>query len=139
MASIADNLHRIQDRLSVACERSGRRPSEGGTAGRVQDFSGGSDSRGGGRRPDFVRREQKAQESLAKQPALPSKLRWHVIWASPVKQGGASACRWCRRSMAWTRFIWRRNINRIGGERVLFEVYLEVNVAAESTKTRLRA
>ncbi len=78
--------------------------------------------------------ENKVQELLAKQPALPSKVRWHII--------GHLQSNKVRKCLPLVQAIHSvdslelaQDINRIGGELGLFpKVYLEVNVAAESTK-----
>ncbi len=133
MASVADNLLAIRERLAGAVQRAGRMPSEVELLAVSKTFpvevlqeavDAGQTLFG----------ENKVQELLAKQPALPSRLRWHVI--------GHLQSNKVRKILPIVEAIHSvdsldlaRDINRIGGELGLFpKVYLEVNVAAESTK-----
>lgn len=133
MASVADNLAAIRSRLASAIERADRKPADVELLAVSKTFpvevlqeavDAGQTLFG----------ENKVQELLAKQPALPSRLRWHVI--------GHLQSNKVRKILPVVEAIHSvdsldlaKDINRIGGELGLFpKVYLEVNVAAESTK-----
>ncbi|MDB6075295.1 MAG: hypothetical protein JWO89_2935 [Verrucomicrobiaceae bacterium] len=133
MASVADNLAAIRERLASAVERAGRKASDVELLAVSKTFpvevlqeavDAGQTLFG----------ENKVQELLAKQPALPSRLRWHVI--------GHLQSNKVRKILPIVEAIHSvdsldlaKDINRIGGELGLYpKVYLEVNVAAESTK-----
>jgi hypothetical protein len=133
MATIADNLEAIRDRIAAAAERSSRKSDDVELLAVSKTFP-----------VEVIQQavddgqtlfgENKVQELLAKQPALPSKLRWHII--------GHLQSNKIRKCLPLVEAIHSvdsidiaRDINRIGGELGLFpKVYLEVNVAAESTK-----
>ncbi len=133
MSSIANNLAAIQDRLVEAVKRAGRKAGEVELLAvsktfpveTIQEAVEAGQSLFG---------ENKVQELLAKQPALPSRLRWHII--------GHLQANKVRKVLPVVEAVHSvdsldlaRDINRIGGELGLFpKVYLEVNVAAESTK-----
>lgn len=78
--------------------------------------------------------ENRVQELLAKQPLLPSHLRWHLI--------GHLQSNKIRKVLPWVEaiqgvdsFSLARDIDRVAAELGLFpKVYLEVNVAAEASK-----
>lgn len=133
MSDLASRLHAIHHRLRLACDRAGRRVESVELLAVSKTFP-----------VEVVREameagqllfgENKVQEVLAKAPELPSKARWHLIGhlqsnkvrkILPVVEAVHSldsielAC----------------DMQRIGGELGLFpKVYLEVNLAAESTK-----
>lgn len=133
MSDIAVQLEAVQARIAAACERAGRK------AGAVELLAVSKtfpvevieDAVAAGQ---LLFGENKVQELLAKQPLLPSRLQWHIIGhlqsnkvrkILPVVQAVHSV----------DSLDLARDINRIGGELGLFpKVYLEVNVAAESTK-----
>ena len=133
MSSIADNLDAIRHRISEASERSGRTlddvellaVSKTFPADQVQEAVDAG---------QLLFGENKVQELLSKQPALPSKLRWHLI--------GHLQSNKVRKCLPFVDAIHSvdtlsiaRDINRIATELGLFpKVYLEVNLAAESTK-----
>ncbi len=133
MGSVAENLAATQHRLAGAIERAGRKPGEVELLAVSKTFpveviqealDAGQTLFG----------ENKVQELLAKQPALPSRLRWHVI--------GHLQSNKVRKVLPLVEAIHSvdsleiaKDINRISGELGLFpKVYLEVNVAIESTK-----
>lgn len=133
MAAIADNLLRIQERMAGACERSGRKPTDVELLAVSKTFpveviqeavDAGQTLFG----------ENKVQELLAKQPALPSRLRWHII--GHLQSNKVRKCLPLVQAIHSVESLdLAQDINRIGGELGLFpKVYLEVNVAAESTK-----
>lgn len=133
MSSIADNLDAIRHRISEASKRSGRTPgdvellavSKTFPADQVQEAVDAG---------QLLFGENKVQELLSKQPALPSKLRWHLI--------GHLQSNKVRKCLPFVDAIHSvdtlsiaHDINRIATELGLFpKVYLEVNLAAESTK-----
>ena len=133
MSSIADNLDAIRHRISEASKRSGRTlgdvellaVSKTFPADQVQEAVDAG---------QLLFGENKVQELLSKQPALPSKLRWHLI--------GHLQSNKVRKCLPFVDAIHSvdtlsiaRDINRIATELGLFpKVYLEVNLAAESTK-----
>ncbi len=131
--SVAANLHDIQNRIAAAVQRAGRRAddvellavSKTFPIETLQDAIDAGQTLFG---------ENKVQELLAKQPALSSKLRWHLI--------GHLQSNKVRKVLPVVEAIHSvdsldlaRDINRIAAELGLFpKVYLEVNLAAESTK-----
>ena len=78
--------------------------------------------------------ENKVQELLAKQPLLTSKLRWHLI--GHLQSNKVRKCLPVVDAIHSVDSIdLARDINRIASELGLYpKVYLEVNLAAESTK-----
>ena len=133
MATVADNLTAIRTKLAAAVERAGRKPSDVELLAVSKTFSVEviQEAVDAGQ---VLFGENKVQELLAKQPALPSRLRWHII--------GHLQSNKVRKILPLVEAIHSvdsldlaKDINRIGGEMGLFpKVYLEVNVAAESTK-----
>lgn len=133
MSVIADHLEAIRQRLADACARAGRKVetvellavSKTFPVEVIEEAVAAGQTLFG---------ENKVQELLAKQPALPSRLRWHII--------GHLQSNKVRKILPVVQAIHSvdsvdlaRDINRIGAELGLFpKVYLEVNVAAESTK-----
>ena len=133
MSVIADHLEAVRRRLADACARAGRKVeavellavSKTFPVEVIEEAVAAGQTLFG---------ENKVQELLAKQPALPSRLRWHII--------GHLQSNKVRKILPVVQAIHSvdsvdlaRDINRIGAELGLFpKVYLEVNVAAESTK-----
>lgn len=133
MSVIADHLEAVRQRLADACARAGRKVeavellavSKTFPVEVIEEAVAAGQTLFG---------ENKVQELLAKQPALPSRLRWHII--------GHLQSNKVRKILPVVQAIHSvdsvdlaRDINRIGAELGLFpKVYLEVNVAAESTK-----
>lgn len=133
MASVADNLEAIRTRVASAVQRSHRNATEVELLAVSKTFpveviqeavDAGQTLFG----------ENKVQELLAKQPALSSKLRWHLI--GHLQSNKIRKCLPLVEAIHSVDSIdLARDINRIAGELGLFpKVYLEVNVAAESTK-----
>ena len=133
MATVADSLAAIRTKLAAAVERAGRKPSDVELLAVSKTFPVEviQEAVDAGQ---VLFGENKVQELLAKQPALPSRLRWHII--------GHLQSNKVRKILPLVEAIHSvdsldlaKDINRIGGEMGLFpKVYLEVNVAAESTK-----
>ena len=133
MATVTDNLAAIRTKLAAAVERAGRKPSDVELLAVSKTFPVEviQEAVDAGQ---VLFGENKVQELLAKQPALPSRLRWHII--------GHLQSNKVRKILPLVEAIHSvdsldlaKDINRIGGEMGLFpKVYLEVNVAAESTK-----
>jgi len=133
MATVADNLEAIRERIAAAAERSSRKVddvellavSKTFPVEVIQEAVDAGQTLFG---------ENKVQELLAKQPTLSSKLRWHVI--GHLQSNKIRKCLPLVEAIHGVDSIdIARDINRIGGELGLFpKVYLEVNVAAESTK-----
>ena len=133
MATIAENLNAIRAQLASAVERAGRKPedvellavSKTFPVEAIQEAVAAGQTLFG---------ENKPQELLAKLPALPSKLRWHLI--------GHLQSNKVRKVLPAVAAIHSvdsldlaKDINRIATELGLFpKVYLEINVAVESTK-----
>lgn len=133
MSDLADRLHAIRERLRIACERSGRDVSSVDLLAVSKTFPVEAirEAMDAGQ---LLFGENKVQEVLAKAPELPSKLRWHLI--------GHLQSNKVRKILPLVDAVHSvdsidlaRDIQRIGGELGLFpKVYLEVNLAAESTK-----
>ena len=133
MATIAENLNAIRAQLASAVERAGRKPedvellavSKTFPVEAIQEAVEAGQTLFG---------ENKPQELLAKLPALSSKLRWHLI--------GHLQSNKVRKVLPAVAAIHSvdsldlaKDINRIATELGLFpKVYLEINVAVESTK-----
>lgn len=133
MSTLSERLQAIQERILAATERCGRTPdsvellavSKTFPVEAVQEaFQAGQLAFG----------ENKVQEVMAKAPQLPSKLEWHLI--------GHLQSNKVRKILPLVKCIHSvdsldlaRDIDRIAGELGLYpQVYLEVNLAAESTK-----
>jgi len=133
MAAVADNLAAIRERLAKAAEGAGRKASDVELLAVSKTFpvEAIQEAVDAGQ---ALFGENKAQELLAKQPALPSRLRWHII--------GHLQSNKVRKILPIVEAIHSvdsldlaKDINRIAAELGLFpKVYLEINVAAESTK-----
>jgi PLP dependent protein len=133
MASIADNLEAIHARIAAAAGRAQRNISDiellaVSKTFPVETIQQAVDA------GQTLFGENKVQELLAKQPALSSQLRWHII--GHLKSNKVRKCLPLVEAIHSVDSIeLARDINRIGGELGLFpKVYLEINVAAESTK-----
>ncbi len=133
MPAVADHLAAIRERLAKAAERVGRTASDVELLAVSKTFpvEAIQEAIDAGQ---TLFGENKAQELLAKQPALPSRLRWHII--------GHLQSNKVRKILPIVEAIHSvdsldlaKDINRIAAELGLFpKVYLEINVAAESTK-----
>ncbi|MBL9130517.1 MAG: YggS family pyridoxal phosphate-dependent enzyme [Verrucomicrobiaceae bacterium] len=133
MSEIAARLNEIRDRMQGACARSGRDAAAVELLAVSKTFP-----------VEVIREavaagqvlfgENKVQEVLAKAPELPSRVRWHLI--------GHLQSNKVRKILPLVDAVHSvgslelaRDMQRIGGELGLFpKVYLEVNLAAESTK-----
>lgn len=131
--SVADNLHSIQTRIAAAVQRAGRKAedvellavSKTFPVEVIQDAVDAGQTLFG---------ENKVQELLAKQPAMSSRLRWHLI--GHLQSNKIRKCLPVVEAIHGVDSLdLAKDINRIAGELGLFpKVYLEVNLAAESTK-----
>ncbi|MBL9143696.1 MAG: YggS family pyridoxal phosphate-dependent enzyme [Verrucomicrobiaceae bacterium] len=133
MSSIADNIDAIRQRVALAAERAGRSPSDVELLAvsktfPVEQIQEAADA------GQLLFGENKVQELLAKQPLLSSKLRWHLI--GHLQSNKVRKCLSVVDAIHSVDSIdLARDINRIASELGLFpKVYLEVNLAAESTK-----
>lgn len=133
MAGVADNLEVIRERVATAVAKAGRKPgdvellavSKTFPVEVIQEAVDAGQTLFG---------ENKVQELLAKQPAMSSKLRWHLI--GHLQSNKVRKCLPLVEAIHSVDSIdLARDINRIAAELGLFpKVYLEVNLAAESTK-----
>jgi len=133
MSTIADNLEAIRQRVALAAGRAARSPSEVELLAvsktfpveRIQEAADAG---------QLLFGENKVQELLAKQPLLSSKLRWHLI--GHLQSNKVRKCLPVVDAIHSVDSIdLARDINRIASDLGLFpKVYLEVNLAAESTK-----
>ncbi len=133
MPSIAENLAAIRARLAAAAARSGRVADDVALLAVSKTFP-----------PEAVAEaveagqvlfgENRVQELLAKQAALPAALRWHLIGhlqANKVRKVLPAV----EAIHSVSSLDLARDVDRIAGELgVVAKVYLEVNVAGEGTK-----
>lgn len=133
MPLIHDNISLVKSKIAGAALRAGRKPEEVQLMAVTKTFG-----------PEIAREaadagvhlfgESRVQELLSKRPLLPSSIRWHLI--------GHLQSNKVRKALPAVDAIHSvddlgiaADIDRIAGELGLFpKVYLEVNVAAESTK-----
>jgi len=133
MSSIADHLDTIHAKIAAACAKSGRDIAKVELLAVSKTFP-----------PEVIREaadagqslfgENRVQEALAKIPQLPSHLRWHLI--GPLQSNKV------RKILPHIEAIHSvgnleiaQDINRIAAELGLRpQVYLEINLAEESTK-----
>lgn len=133
MSEISERLQGIHERMTAACTRAGREVADVELLAVSKTFPAEA-IREAVDAGQLLFGENKVQEVLAKAPALPSKLRWHLI--------GHLQSNKVRKILPLVDAIHSvdsldlaRDIQRISGELGLFpKVYLEVNLAAESTK-----
>ena len=133
MSVIADNLQAVRARVSAAIKRAGRKEDAVELLAVSKTFPAEviSEAVAAGQ---LLFGENKVQEALAKIPLLPSRLRWHLI--------GHLQSNKVRKILPVVEAVHSvgsldlaRDINRIGGELGLHpKIYLEVNLAAESSK-----
>ena len=133
MSLIADNLQAVRARVSAATKRAGRKEDAVELLAVSKTFPAEviSEAVAAGQ---LLFGENKVQEALAKIPLLPSRLRWHLI--------GHLQSNKVRKILPVVEAVHSvgsldlaRDINRIGGELGLHpKIYLEVNLAAESSK-----
>jgi PLP dependent protein len=133
MSCISERLQAIRARLQSACERTSCDPASVELLAVSKTFSAEA-IREAAEAGQLLFGENKVQEVLAKAPELPAKLRWHLI--------GHLQSNKVRKILPLVDVIHSvdsldlaRDIQRISGELGLFpKVYVEVNLAAESTK-----
>lgn len=133
MSSLTDRLHAIQDRLRTAATRAGRDPStiELMAVSKTHPVQAIHEAVAAGQ---TLFGENRVQEALAKIPALPSHLRWHLI--GPLQSNKI------RKILPHVEAIQSihnldiaRQVQRIATELQLRpKIYLEVNIASEPTK-----
>jgi pyridoxal phosphate enzyme (YggS family) len=133
MSSLAQRLEQIRTRIATAAARSGRDEAsvELVAVSKTQPPEALREAYDAGQ---FLYGENRVQEILAKQPLLPSSLRWHMI--GPLQSNKV------RKVLPRVEMIESvhsldiaRDINRIAAELGLHpRLLLEVNVAAESSK-----
>lgn len=133
MRNISERLHAIRERISAAATRCGRDPatvellavSKTFPVAAIREALDAGQARFG---------ENKVQEVMAKAPQLPASLEWHLI--------GHLQSNKIRKILPLAAFIHSvgslslaRDVDRIAGEVGMFpKVYLEVNLATESSK-----
>lgn len=133
MSTLAERLGQIHARIDAAVARSGR-PTGAVELVAVSKTQPPEALRGAFAAGQSLFGENRVQEILAKQPLLPSGLRWHLI--GPLQSNKV------RKVLPRVEMIEAvhsldiaRDINRIAAELGLHpRVLLEVNVAAESSK-----
>jgi pyridoxal phosphate enzyme (YggS family) len=133
MSSLAQRLEQIRTRIATAAASSGRDEAsvELVAVSKTQPPEALREAYDAGQ---FLYGENRVQEILAKQPLLPSSLRWHMI--GPLQSNKV------RKVLPRVEMIESvhsldiaRDINRIAAELGLHpRLLLEVNVAAESSK-----
>lgn len=133
MTDLHDRLQAIRDRIHAAAARSGRDPDsiELLAVSKTFPVEAIRDAVDAGQ---LVFGENKVQELLAKAPQLPSHLQWHLI--------GHLQSNKVRKVLPAVKFIHSigsldlaRDVDRIAAELGMYpKVYLEVNLAAESSK-----
>jgi pyridoxal phosphate enzyme (YggS family) len=133
MSTLAERLEQIRARMALAAARAGRAADavELVAVSKTQPPEALREAFAAGQ---VLFGENRVQEILAKQPLLPSVLRWHLI--GPLQSNKV------RKVLPRVEMIESvhsldiaRDINRIAGELGLHpRVLLEVNVAAESSK-----
>ena len=133
MATIAENLSHIRERINAAALRAGRDPSEIELLAVSKTFPA-ADIQQAVDAGQLLFGENKVQEALSKIPAFPTHLRWHLI--------GHLQSNKIRKILPHVEAIHSvdslslaRDVSRIAGELGLSaRIYLEVNVGAEDSK-----
>ena len=133
MGGVADNLARVRKRFDSAVQAAGRRVGEVELMAVSKTFPVERIAEAV-ECGQLLFGENKVQELLAKKPLLPGKVRWHLI--------GHLQSNKVRKVLPAVEAIHSvgsldlaKDIQRIAGELGLYpKVYLEVNVAAESSK-----
>jgi len=133
MNDLHDRLQAIRDRITTAASKAGRDPASVELLAVSKTFPVESirEAMDAGQ---FLFGENKVQEVLAKAPLLPAKVEWHLI--------GHLQSNKVRKILPLVRCIHSidslslaRDVDRIAAELGLFsKVFIEVNLAAESTK-----
>lgn len=133
MNALSDRLQAIRDRISAAAQRCGRDPASVELLAVSKTFPVEA-IREAVEAGQLLFGENKVQEILAKAPQLPANLRWHLI--------GHLQSNKVRKVLPHVEAIHSigsldlaRDVDRIAGELGLIpRVYIEVNLAAESSK-----
>ncbi|MBL9117035.1 MAG: YggS family pyridoxal phosphate-dependent enzyme [Verrucomicrobiaceae bacterium] len=133
MSSIAESLSRIQDRLAAAISKANRAQSDVELLAVSKTFPA-EVVKEAVEAGQLLLGENKVQELLAKKPLLPGKVRWHLI--------GHLQSNKIRKILPEVEAVHSidsldlaKGVDRVSGELGLRpKVYLEVNLAAESTK-----
>jgi len=133
MNALSDRLQAIRDRITAAAQRCGRDPASVELLAVSKTFPVEA-IREAVDAGQLLFGENKVQEVLAKAPQLPSNLQWHLI--------GHLQSNKVRKVLPHVKAIHSigsldlaRDVDRIAGELGLFpQVYIEVNLAAESSK-----
>ncbi len=133
MSTIAENLAAIRDRIDTTALRAGRDPSAVELVA-VSKTHPAEKIREAAEEGQVLFGENRVQEALVKIPALPGRLRWHLI--------GHLQSNKVRKALPLFELIHgvdsaelARDIDRIGGELGLHpRVLLEVNVSGEGSK-----
>ena len=133
MTEISERLQAIHERMKSACTRAGRESASVELLAVSKTFPV-DDIREAVEAGQQLFGENRVQEVIANAPRLPESLRWHLI--------GHLQSNKVRKILPLVEAIHgvtsldlARDIQRVGGELGLFpKVYLEVNLAAESTK-----
>lgn len=133
MSDLPERLQAIHERIHTAATRSGRDPASIELLAVSKTFPVEA-IREAVDAGQLLFGENKVQEILAKAPQLPEKLQWHLI--------GHLQSNKVRKVLPLVKFIHSidsldlaRDVDRIAGELGLYpKVYLEVNLAAESSK-----
>lgn len=133
MNDLPDRLQAIRDRITTAASKAGRDPASVELLAVSKTFPIESirEAMDAGQ---FLFGENKVQEVLAKAPVLPAKVEWHLI--------GHLQSNKIRKILPLVRCIHSidslslaRDVDRIAADLGLFsKVFIEVNLAAESTK-----
>ena len=133
MNELPDRLQAIRDRITTAASKAGRDPASVELLAVSKTFPAES-IREAVAAGQLLFGESKAQELIAKVPQLPASLQWHLI--------GHLQSNKVRKILPLVKFIHSidsldlaRDVDRIAAELGLYpKVFIEVNVAAESTK-----
>lgn len=133
MNDLSDRLQAIRDRIAAAAQRCGRDPASIELLAVSKTFPVEA-IREAMDAEQLLFGENKVQEILAKAPLLPANLHWHLI--------GHLQSNKVRKVLPHVKAIHSigsldlaRDVDRIAGELGLFpQVYIEVNLAAESSK-----
>jgi PLP dependent protein len=133
MPDIAERLEIIRERIAAAARRSGRAAADVQllAVSKKQDVEVIREAVAAGQ---LLFGENRVQELMSKQPLLPAKVRWHLI--GPLQSNKV------RKVLPLAEVIHSvdsldiaKDINRIAAELGLHpKVYLEINLAAESSK-----
>lgn len=133
MSSIQENISNVQTNIAEAARRAGRGADDVSLLAVCKTFPAEAvrEAVDAGLR---LFGENRVQELLAKQPLLPSHLRWHLVGhlqSNKIRKVLPAV----EAIQSVDRLDLARDINRVAGELGLFpKVYLEVNLAAEASK-----